>query len=397
MKNQKENAYALSSKITEIFEGDELELQQEIKLFNSRHSQKQNELEDKEMSLQTANVELNITSKKIEESDRKYHSLLESRCREQELYAEKAEHIEKMCKDLNINVDFDIKNSNDQANSLVVSIRTAIGKVNEKIKEIMAENEQQDAEQEKEIRKHREDEIRVKSEMTSISKQLSDLEMVHRKLKDELRKIEQSGNKLNEITQQIGKLKSACEELETSSNTQGLRDEITSHRDEKQNLSDELEDVDVQITSISTMTSLLAEVNSKENHIKKRESEVRRILNKHHDSFQRLFPNENIENIEPGIKRKIETLNQDIRQLTSRLEAEIRLKENLANVLKNQLQNKKQELNRFENELRHLEDEIDKECEQTPFDEILANTKENCEKYQMEYSTLKSSDVFYKK
>lgn len=374
--------------------GSETELEQEINLFNVRRVQKQTELEDKEVALQCVQSELTQTSKKVEENDRKLHSLMKDRAREQDLYAEKGDCIQKMCTDLNISVDFDIRNSNDRAGSLVVNIRTGMGQVNEKVNGIVANNEKLDAEQEKEIQIHREEKARVESEIKSMANQLTTLEESLRKQKDELKLVEQSSKKLDEVKSKLTQVTTTREQIVATRNTQDLRGKIKKHREEKDKLSEELDDVDVQITSISAMATLLAQVATKEKHIEKRESEVRRIKNKHHDAFRRLFPNENIET---GIKRKIESLNQDLRKQVNRLEAEVRLKEHQMAVNKNQLQNKKQELIGLENELRKLEEKIDRECDQIPFAEVLATTKENTEKYQMEYSTHKSSDVFYKR
>lgn len=351
-------------------------------------------MDDKEVALQCTQCELNQLTKQIEENDRKYHSLRQSREREQDLYAEKANYIDKMCQALNITVDFDIRNCNDRAGDLVVGIRNSLGQVNTKIKEIIANNEKLDAEHEKAIQVHREDKTRIESEIKSIAQQLlvSEESLAHQR--EELRKAELSNKLLEETSSRISNIQAAKQQLNEQKAARNIRGKIDEHRAEKQTKGDELDEVDGQITAISKFATLLAQVNSKEQHIEKRESEIRRIKNKHFDNFQKLFANETIET---GIKRKIEQLNVSLRCTVNKLEAEVRRHERQVDDRKNQLQNKKQELNVHEDELRKLEEEIDKECEQLPFVEVLASAKELSEKYQMEFSTLKSSDIFYKK
>lgn len=381
-------------KIKEIFTGSETDLEEEINLFNVRKLQKRNELGDKEAALSSSKQELGQITGRVDECDRTYHSLLKDRGREQDLCAERGDYIAEMCEKLDIRVDFDIKNCNDRAVGLVGDIKTGMAKVNEKIKEIVAHNEKVDIEQEKQIQLHRGEEVRIKSEIKSINQQTNDLDRALGKQKEELRMIERSGHALKEVRAKIAQIQSVSDELTAQTNTQGLKGEITGDRENKEKLSNELEEIDEQITVISSMATILAEVATKEKHIEKRESEVRRIKNKHNESLKRLFPDENVE---ANFKRKIETLGQHLRTDTNRLEAEIRLKENHVQGIRAQLETKKPELVNLEKEQRKFEEAIYKECEHTPFADVLAATKDNVEKYQMEYSTHKSSDGFYKK
>lgn len=374
--------------------GSEAELQQEIASFKTRHLKKQHELSENEELVKKEVEELERINKRVDEHNRKYFSLLQDSEREQDLYAEKAEHIKKLCTDLKINVNFDINNDNSQAAGLVANIKTSLAQEQASIKEIADNNEKADAEQEQEIRGHREQEVRIKSEINSITKQLIDSEQSLKKHTEELKLAENSGRLLTDIRQKISKIKPVLDGKIISSNLEGTRDEITKYRDERQQLSQELDDIDEQITVLSSMANILAQVETKENHIEKRESEVRRIKNKHRANLQRLFPDETIES---GFKRRIDTIGQKLQTEINRLEAECRLNDNKSQSSKTQLQSKRQELNRLEDELRKLENDIEGVCEGTPFDNVLAETKENVARWQKEHSSHKSAESFYKK
>lgn len=394
MKNEQQNAENCSAKIREIFMGTENELQQKINSFKAQHSQKQTELTQNENLVKNAELELNRIGKLYDDYNRKYYGLLQDIEREQDLYAEKAEHIKRLCTNLKMNVSFDIKNDNKRAAELVPDIQTALSQEQVRIREIADKNERVDAEQEQELRTYGEQEVRIKSEIASYTKQLKDLEQSLAKQTEDLKKLEQSGRLLMTTRTQIQKVQGALDQKTASSNTQGTRDEIAKHKEERQQFAEELEGVDDQITYLSSMASVLANVEMKEKQIEKRDTEIRRIKNKHHENLQRLFPDETIES---NYKRRIEGISQKLQTEVNRLEAEVRLNENKTEKFKMQWQSKREEQTKLENELRKLEAQIDNVCEQNPFIEVLAETKENVAKWQMEHSSSKSSELFYKK
>lgn len=383
----------MSSKIKDIFAGSDFELEQEINLFKTRQSHKHDEVTKIENDLETAENEYEQIKKRVDENDRKYHTLIQDRCREQDLYDEKADYISKLCTDLNITVGFDIKNDNERASGLVPSIRTALKQEQGRIKEINDHNEKVDAEQEHEIRGYSKEEARIKSEITSIAKQLKDSEHALNEKKNELKKVDECTRRLADSRQKLAQIRQMSEQLIEQSNTQGTQNEIAAHREEKIKIVEELEGVDEQITVINMNADVLAQVTGKEKHIEKRESDVRRIKNKHFNNLRRLFPDETIES---NFKRRIETLAQKLLTEVNKLEAEVRLKENQAQKYRLDLESKKKYQLDYEAELRKLKSEIDQVCEQTPFIDILAETKEKVAKLQMEHSSYKSSEVFYK-
>lgn len=389
-----ENAHKLTDKIRTMFAGTEAELEREIQQFNARRAEKKTELEDKEDVLQTEQYEYSEMSKKFAEHDRKCHSLTLDRQREQDLHAQKAKYVKNMCTKLNVNVTFDIDNFNERANELVTEIKSEMTKIDGKIKEMIAHNEREDEKLEKEIRKYSEDGSRVEAEIVQITSRLKELKATLAQQSDELRKIERSSNRLKEVQTAIEHNKKKHDELVAKTDSQGTRAQIAESRAEKQELSDELEGVDMQITELSTMATLLAQISAKQKQLEEKEADARRITNKHRDSLERLLPNDNIG---VGIKAKIEHVNQEVRIKTNRLEAEIRLKENQITVSKSQQHDKSQQIEKLEAELRRLEGEINRACDSKPFDECLATVKEDVDKHQMEYSELKSSDVFFKK
>lgn len=394
MKNEKENERKLSLKIKDIFTGSDIELEQEINLFKTRQSQKHGDLAKIEENLEAAEIEHTEIKQRVDENDRKYHMLIQERCREQDLFDDKADFISQLCADLNITVGFDIKNNNERASEMVPSIRTAMKQEQARIKEITDHNDKVYAELEHEIRGYSNEEARIKSDIASVAKQLKDSERALEEKKNELKLIGDCSQKLTESRAKLAQIKQMSNQLIAESNTQGVQAEIEEHRTEKARIIVELEGVDDQITVINMNADVLSQVTNKEKHIEKREGDVNRIKNKHLKNFRELFPDETIES---NFKRRIDTLSQKLNTEVSRLEALVRLKENDAQKKMLESQGKKKEQAGYEAELRKLESEIDQVCEEMPFVEVLADTKEKVAKLQMEHSSYKSSEVFYKK
>lgn len=396
LKNKTENAQKLTLKIKTPFNGTESELLREIEKFHSDRANKKIELEDKEDVLQTEKYEFGESTKKVDEHDRKHHSLVMDRQREKELYEQKVKYIKNMCTKLKMNVTLDLENVNDERTvaELVANIKAEMVKVDGKIKEMIATNEREDEKLEKEIRKYSDEESRIEAELHQIVNRLKELKQTLAQQSEELRKIERSTGKLKDVQDNIAKCQKRYEDMKAEEASQGIGTQIADRRDEKQRLSDELEGIDMQITELSTMATLLAQVSTKQKHLEQKEAEVTRLTRKHADSLQQLMPNERLGS---GIKRKIEAMNTDLRIKANRLEAEGRRKDSQEKVARNQQQHKKQELSKLEAELRQSEEEIDRECDSTPFNEYLAMVKEQVDKNQMEYSEMKSSEVFFKK
>lgn len=357
--------------------------------------QKQNELNNKDIALRSAESDLSGISTQSKENDRNYHLLLKDHEREQKLYAEKAHYIQDMCEKLVINVDFDINNCNDRSSDLIVSIQSALAKLNDEIQEIITTNNKIDDDQQKDIQMHRSYEARIKTGIESIVEQLNKLESELDKNRNELKSIELGiDDKLKNICIRIAKNKSDLEQLTATTNVEGVRNEIAMNCDEEQKLCDKLNEIDVQIRSITNIATLLTEIKTKENHIKKRAAEIRDIREKHYESFKTLFPDENIETF---FKQRIDTLSKELRTQTNLFHQKIQWIQNKIQNKENQLQHKKQERDNFEEEIKSLEEEINRECGETAYEEVLSSTKECVEKYQMEFSALQSSGVFYKK
>lgn len=384
----------MKQRIVEIFHGNKAELNAKLDDLTDGHLIMNTELAQKEDQLKFALGKEKDINKQEMELQGKYAALAKECEHEQDLYSKRAQLIKKLCTDLNIELAFDVENDNNRAFGLISTIKEKIDAEKNRIAEMVKGYEKVDAEQEQAIRGLREEEVRINSENRSIQSQLIELEEELKKQKNTIGNIEKSREKLRDLTRQNTSLKSALEGYEKHTQVPQLEVGLTGDKAERDRLKEEVENLDEQIQGLNTFATIMADVKGKEQHVAMRKAEERRIRNKHYESLKKIFPDDEINS---NFKRKIETEGQKLRSESNRLEAVHKRRESNALTLKNNLRNKKQQKVDAANERNRLEDEIDRLCENESFEEVLAQAREETDKFKMEYSSLKSSEMFYKK
>lgn len=393
-KSKKENREQLVAKIKDLFKGSETELDAEIRSFKETMVKKDMELDDAKKELTVTKQQEQKLSQKFQENERKCFGFVHQREQEQDFYAKKAENIREICERLNIEITFDLENSNERSDELLPQIRVRVSEEEENISELVATNEQIDYEQQTEIDKLREKRTQVESEISAKRSQIMQLKGEHSKQQASIADIERSAEKLKEISEKVVKTKQFYDNLCANGNLDEIRKDLVTQKAERTKLAGELEILDDQIALSVSLSGISTEIASKEKQLEKRDSEIRRIKNKHSNNLRRLFNNETVES---NFKQRLESMNQKLRMETNKIQNDAKTNERTVNELMFNHRNKKQDLSRWENEVRQLEDKIYEQCESTPFVEVLETAKENVAKFQLEHGTLKSSELFFKK
>lgn len=385
---QRANAEKLSRIIKKIFDGSEPELVNEIKRFKADHATKVKQLHANEEKSKTLDVERRSIDEKLKSCHNKQYGFISQREQEQDLYDGRAERLGKICQKLEIAVDFDINNDNKRATQLIGDVKTKMTSEKDVITDLITSHEQINKEQEENVQQIINQDVKITSEIAMYDKTLQDKNKESEKNSENIKKCESSRKQLAEMELKLTKVMSALKSIKDDTNIKQIEEQIKANRAKRTEMNDELEGLDMTIGMMSAMSKSLAEIASKEQHIAKRESDKRRIKNKHIANLQKLFPNETIES---NFRKQIETLNQKMRTEHNALEAKTKINDRKLQELLCQLRSKKDEKQKCEDEIRRLQPEIDDMCETIPFDELLETTKENVSKYQMELSSLEST------
>lgn len=381
-------------KIVEVLPGSKAELDAKLEDFHEGYMAMTTELVEKDDQLKLALRKEQEINKQELDCNSKFHTLAKECEQEQDLYSKRAQLIKKLCTDLNIDVTFDVENDNKRAVGLIPNIKQKIEAEKKRIADVLKENETIDAEQEQEIRGFREEEVRINSETQSIQRQLTESRDLLRKQKISIENVEKSREELRLIIRKLAQLKSAMDDFERHTQVPELQEGLAANRTERDKLKEEVENLDEQVQALNTYASIMADVKGKEQHVAMRMADERRIRNKHHESLRKIFADGEIHS---NFKRRVEQEGQKLRSESNRLEAVHKRREASALTLKNNLRNKKEQKTDAESERNRLDVEIERVCESEPFEEVLAEAREQTDKFKMEYSSLKSSEMFYKK
>lgn len=394
LKNEKQNANQLRIKIKTLYAGDESQLKREIEAYEQEYAQKQRNLADTQAECQAAKGRLQKIVVRLEDMDREYTKLTQAAGREQELYEERAIHITNLCRRLEITPDFNVSNCNERATAFIPVITEKLDARRSRGVEMENGFRNVEAELEREIGKYREDEVRLRSEIESLDKQCRQLDADLSTQKKSVDCAEGNRKALSDVQQKIKRLQEAKAQFERSCNQEELSTEITRIREQQNEIDEDIENITMQIMMSDTYATLQRDVAAKEQHIAERNSEIKRLKNKHRENLIRLFG----DNKEEGnFRKRVETLNQSLQTKVNRLDAVIREQSRDKIELTANVRTTKNDLKQVESEIGRMEEEIDAMCESTPFVEVLSSTKENVKRLQMEHSSLKSSENYYKR
>lgn len=329
----------------------------------------------------------------MEETDREYQKVIHEASREQDLYEERASYIKKLCGRLEVVPDFNVSNCNEHATALIPDIdekmaarRAAGTEMEENHKSIEFALDTQYAE-------HREEEIRLTSEIDSLDKQIKLLEADLAQQQKSASTAENNRKLLYDVQRRICRLKEAKTQFETNYNKDEHQNEIELLDVQQTKLDDELDSLTEQIMMFNTYSSIQHDVTSKEKHVEQRTSEASRLKNKHREKLIRLFGADGYG--ESNFRKRVEALNQSLQAKVNRLYAVVCERGNDKTKSQANLHSTKKDLKKAEDEIRRLDDEIEAACESSPFAVVLSNAKENVKKLQIEHSSLKSSENYY--
>lgn len=381
-------------RIVEVFQGSKTDLNVKLEELTDGYVLMNTELAEREDQLRLALVtDKNINKQEMDLQGK--HAALAKECEhEQDLYSKRAKLIKKLCTDLNIELTFDVENDNNRAFGLITNIKEKLEAEKNRIADMIKDYEKVDAEQEQTIRGFREEEVRINSENRSIQSQLIELGGELKKQKESIENIEKNREQLRDMNRKSASLKTALEGFEKHTQVPELEQGLVTNKVERDKLKEEVENLDEQIQDLNSFATIMADVKGKEQHVAMRKVDERRIRNKHHESLKKIFPDDEINS---NFKRRVESEGQKLRSESNRLEAVHKRRESNALTLKNNLRNKKQQKADAEAERNRLDGDIERLCENESFEEVLAQAREETDKFKMEYSSLKSSEMFYKK
>lgn len=393
-KNEKQNAAQTRSKIKHLFEGDELQLKAEIGSYGLEHERKKKQLTDTQDGLEQEKGKLRRIAGRLEDADRKFAQKSQEAAREQDLYEERAEYMADLCKRLDIEPGFNVANNNAQATAFIPTITEKLAAQRAQGQAMERGFRDDEGKLDTEVGKYREEEVRLGSEIASLEKQCQQLRVELSAQKKSADSAENNRKLLSEVQNKIKLLQEAKEQFERNCNREAATEEIAGLRRQQTEVEDDIENITMQIMESDTYATVKRDVAAKEAQIGERKSEIKRLKNKHRENLVRLFGDGGEEG---NYRKRVEALHQNLLTKVTHLDASIRTQSQDKADLTARVRTTKSDLKQLEIEIGRIEEDIEVVCESMPFAVVLDTTKEKVERLQMEHSSLKSSENYYKR
>lgn len=374
--------------------GTESALDEKLQSFLREKSTTQKRLNESEKDLQNVMKQKYDMERERTRIDRDKAVFVHKRGLEQDKYAERAHKIRKLCELLNIPVDFDLENSNDRHDGLMRSIAIALADAEDKVIELSGDYDLVDAEQQEKVNDLLVNRTSVESDLTSKRDQLKQLSQEKIKNEQTIKSSEKNEESLRKVNIEIKKLEEIMVTYQGKFDVNAMRAELNENKNAQAESRAKLIDIDEQILYLNSVSSISAEIDEKEAQLKMRDSEVRRLKNKHRDNFKYLFGNQNIEG---AFKQTLDTVHQALKIECTRLQDEIKKNQQDLTEIQVNHKNRKGELKTLETTVVQLVERIEEQCQEATYDDILQLTKDEVAKLIADHSESESLEILNKR
>lgn len=202
-----------------------------------------------------------------------------------------------------------------------------------------------------------------------------------------------SASKLSRIETQLSEVSAKIEQLQQKVNTERLRNEIQTTSSERNSVEDRLVEVEESIKVLQQNASVSAELEIQKELLSGKESDIRRLLNKHRDTLRSLLGEEPSSGFRVVVQSQIDKLKRSVKELTSKLTR----KERELTEMDMKRKHQKEQLRQKEEKLRSIEEEIYEECGSDDFDDVVTSLRNQIDELQDLKGILTSSEYMYQK
>ncbi|XP_045467537.1 DNA repair protein RAD50 [Harmonia axyridis] len=383
----------LKQNITDIFQGDDEELQVKISEFEQDQRKKEvliKDLEDKRKEMTKNETLINA---EIQKEQIKLGQLRE----EKKQFEMKINNRNTLFEKSKVSVEIE---GPFTWNSVEDSLQ-AISKLKMKLQEIdnnfdnfvKTKNEEESFVQEK-IDKAREalatTKEKVKATTTDISKNNEKILQV----KNDIQELDVANSRLLAINRNIENLTKTLSNLQSKFNEETIKTEINNSKKEISSMETKLEELENLYKVLQHNYVVEVKLNSEEQTKIMKETELNKIMNRHSTNFQYIF---NGEVPKDKIGKKVQAILGSNENKIKILNSEISTKQKEITKLETQILHQKKDIEKVEAELKSKKNEITSICRENDYNTLLKQTFERKEKIQKEKGQLSSGKIMYEK
>ncbi|XP_062536065.1 DNA repair protein RAD50 [Armigeres subalbatus] len=384
----------IQSKIQKLFKGSLQELEIEIRSFKQSKSSKLSELRDAESNLGSSKAQEKVLQSKNQDLESRRIQLITKRQQEQDLCGDRANKMVELCDRLKLPSNGDFEAGGTDVESALKAIKLAV-KTEESAVQLLSKNhDEADQKAQRAIDKLREEKTKLEADFRMKGQMVADFVREKAKTQSEIAAIQRSAETLKKIVDEIEKLEKDYETQKANSNVEGMKRQLSEKKVKREELQTKLDKVDEQISALDAVAAKATELSLKQQQFNTKESEFKRLRNKHSENLKRLFPNKVVD---ANYKRSVQNLYDDLQRQIKQLNESMRKAQATVTEMETTRRSQKRELDRAERELTENKERIYSACQGNPFEEVLAKLKEKISKNNLEHGELRSAEVLYKK
>ncbi|XP_058456976.1 DNA repair protein RAD50 [Malaya genurostris] len=386
---------SLRSKIRSLFGGTLPELEVEIRTFQQSMKIKRSELRDAEADLASRKNQEKLLRTKLQDLESRRVQLITKRQQEQELIGERGKKIVELCERMKLPASGDYETTEGpELDGALKAIKHGIRSEESELQAMAKAHDEVDQKAQKAIDRLRDEKTQLEADFRLKGQMVTDFAREKAKTQSEITSIERSAEVLKKLVGEIEKLEKEYENQKANSNVDGMRRTLADKKIKREELQEKLDKVEEQISALDAVAAKATELSLKEQQLNGKESEFRRVRNKHSDNLKRLFPTRTIET---NFKRNVQDLYDDLQRQIKHLNESMRQSQVIVTEMETTRRSQKRDLERMEKELTENKDKIYSACQGNPYDEVLAKLKEKITKNNLEHGELRSAEVLYKK
>lgn len=384
----------IRSKIQNLFKGSFHELEIEIQNFKQSKSSKLLELREAESDLSSRKAQEKVLQSKIQDFESRRIHLNTKRGQEQDLCGDRSKKMVALCDRLKLPAVGDFEAGGADVESALKAIKHGIRSEETAVQTLSKSHDEADHKAQKAIDKLREDKTKLEADFRMKGQMVADFVREKAKTQSEIATIQRSAETLKKIVTEIEKLEKDYENQKSNSNVEGMRRQLAEKKIKREELQAKLDRVEEQISALDAVAAKATELHLKEQQFNAKESEFKRLRNKHTENLKRLFPSKTIDT---NYKRNVQTLYDDLQRQIKQLNESMRKSQATVTEMETTRRSQKRELDRIERELTENKEKIYTVCQGNPFEEVLAKLKDKISKNNLEHGELRSAEVLYKK
>lgn len=392
--NSAENYHKeLKKRIGVEFKGSDEDLKAEIGNFSEKLKERQKSMND---------IQENIDGLIAEESKLSRERLFKEKQlgqlqTEEDLYKREVEdrnrRLNKLATELEINVSGYSQSSEDQVQRLFNQAQNKIKEKDEEFSNLQEKCEKENQELQNEILKLHQKYMGIQNDVENKKKSISNNEKELKEIEKKLNEVEQSASKLSRIETQLSEANKKLEELQNSTNVDSLKEEIKNLTKERNRLEERLTEIQSEIDVLQQQAAISAELDLQLAAKATKDSDIRRLTNKHEDTLTNLLGSMPESGFKIAIQSHVDKLRRRVKELTSLQSS----KEKQLTELETNRKHIKEKLSEKEEALRTSQEEIYNECESEDFEETLETTAAYLNTLQDNKGVLTSSKYMFNK